>query len=195
MDARRQHAFTLLEMLAVVLIMGLIAGIVLPGFGVTSGQALDDGARRLSSDLEFARQRTVMTGVPHRVVLDLERAAWWVEWQPPPPEEEELSPAEEAASAPDGRPPIDLSPPRSSREGEFGPLPTQAGKPSRLDGETGFVGVETANGLLTGELVPLHFERDGSAEAARITLRDSSGLGVVLEVRPLADAVRVFDEE
>jgi type II secretion system protein H len=190
---RRQHAFTLLEMLAVVLIMGLVAGLVLPGLGFVSGQALDDSGRQLSSDLEFARQRTVMTGVPHRVMLDLDRAAWWVEWQPEPEEEEE-SLIDEASAPPSGRPPVDISPP-SSVGREFVALPTQAGRHHDLQADIVFAGVETADGSVERDRVSVLFERDGTAEPARITLRDQAGYGIVLEVRPLADAVRVFDAD
>lgn len=191
---RRAAAFTLLELLAVVLIVGLIAGLVLPGLGVTGDRGLDDRAGELAADLEFARQRSVMTGVRHRVVVDLDAGTWWVEWQrePPPPGGAETDAEPAPADRGPGRPPLDLSPPRAAPDA-FHPIPDETGRSGRLDPELFFASVLTAEGPVERERVAVEFERDGTAEATEITLRSrEGGAGRVLEVRPLADAVRVL---
>jgi hypothetical protein len=43
------------------------------------------------------------------------------------------------------------------------------------------------------ERVSVGFERDGSADPAQVTLVDPDGYALVLDVRPLADAVVVRD--
>lgn len=188
---RRRAAFTLLEMLAVLVIIGLIAGIVIPNVGLTGAQALDDHARRLAADLEFARQRTVMTGIPHRLLLDLDTGSWQVEWLR---EDEEPAPEAGAAGAPaTGRQGLDLAPPARAR-GAFEPLPSAVGRAERLDEGIVFAGVGTPDGVISEDQVAVTFERDGTAEPAEIVLRGAGGAGVVLEVRPLADAVRIRDE-
>ncbi len=72
--------FTLIEMLAVVAILALVIGLALPNFGLRSRRATQDEAKQLAANLEFARQRSVMTGVPHRLVIDVEGGSYWLEW-------------------------------------------------------------------------------------------------------------------
>jgi len=177
----------------VLVIIGLIAGIVIPNVGLTAAQSLDDHARRLAADLEFARQRTVMTGVPHRLLLDLDTREWQVEWQHAEEEAEEGAAPEPPDAPVVGRQGLDLSPPARAA-GEFVPLPSVVGRAERLDEGIFFAGVATSSGVVTEDRVAVTFERDGTAEPAEITLRGPSGAGVVLEVRPLADAVRIRDE-
>ncbi len=187
MSARRA-GFTLLEMLAVVMIIGLISSLVLPGLGFATARTLDDQAQALAAGLEFARQRSVMTAVPHRIVLDLDAEAWWVEWQPAPeaPDTEAVEEAERES----GR--IDLSPP-PTQASEFVPLESGAGRRTRLPDGVYLASVDTPEGVVGRERVAVAFERDGSADPAEITLLGEGGSARVLQVRPLADAVRILD--
>jgi type II secretion system protein H len=186
--ATRRAGFTLLEMLAVVMIIGLISSMVLPGFGFATARALDDQAQELAAGLEFARQRTVMTAVPHRVVLDLDAQAWWVEWQPAP--EAPDAAAVDEAERKSGR--IDLSPP-ATQASEFVALASGAGRRARLPDGVFLVSVSTPEGVVERERVAVAFERDGSADPTEITLLEEGGTVRVLQVRPLADAVRILD--
>ena len=68
---RSAHGFTLIEMIAVVAIMALLIALVAPGLGTLSGRRLQHTAEALAGSLELARQRTVITGIPHRVRIDL----------------------------------------------------------------------------------------------------------------------------
>jgi type II secretion system protein H len=184
----RRAGFTLLEMLAVVMIIGLISSLVLPGFGFATARALDDQAQELAAGLEFARQRTVMTAVPHRVVLDLDAQAWWVEWQPAP--EVPDAAAVDEAERKSGR--IDLSPP-PTQASEFVALASGAGRRARLPDGVFLASVSTPEGVVERERVAVAFERDGSADPTEITLLEEGGTARVLQVRPLADAVRILD--
>ena len=51
----RQRAFTLIELLAVLLIMGLVAGITLPNLSFRSERIVLGVAQDLASDLSFTR--------------------------------------------------------------------------------------------------------------------------------------------
>jgi type II secretion system protein H len=192
---RRRAGFTLIEILAVVLLIALIAMIVAPGLGFTAAQALDDHARTLAADLEFARQRSVMTGVPHRVRLDLDAGTWRLEWEvaaedEPEPEEEPEPFATGVLGVARGT--LDLAPPRRP-ERAFLPLPAGTGRQARLDPAVFLARVATGEGVVDRGSVGVAFAPDGTADPAEIVLRDESGFGVVLEVRALADAVRVRD--
>jgi len=186
-------------MLAVVVIIGLVSALVLPRVGIIGARSLDDQAAKLAADLEFARQRTVMTSIPHRVLLDLERGTWRLEWRPPAEDDAEGGGggpagfgAGEAREARGGRVAVDLTPPRRERS-EFEPLPTSYARRAELGTEVFFGAVETATGPVTRGEVSIAFARDGTAEPATIRLEELGGFAVELEVRPLADAVVVRD--
>ncbi len=189
-ERRRGGAFTLIELLAVVLILGLVAGLVLPNLGLLSTLALGDQARHLAADLEFARQRTVMTGIRHRMLLDLDRGAWWLEWEVA--DDSLAEPAAPEPSAPGASRLIDLSPPRAAALA-FRPLPSGLGRPSLLDDDLYFTGVETTAGRIESGQVFVTFARDGAAEPTVVGLGTENGEELRLEILPLADAVQVRD--
>jgi prepilin-type N-terminal cleavage/methylation domain-containing protein len=196
MSARRAQStsgFTLLEMLAVVLIMGLVASLVIPGVGARSSRQLRDQANHLANDLEFARQRTVMTAVPHRLLLDLDGAAYRVEWLVNDAESTgEPPPAPDLDAELSGQKKIDLTPPRGS-ERSFRPLPTQLGRTVVLADGIEFAGVETDQGPVEQGAVAITFSRDGTVDPTTVMLMDSSGHRVALELAPLDEAVLVRD--
>jgi type II secretory pathway pseudopilin PulG len=180
-------------MLAVVLIMGLVASIVIPAVGARSARQLRDQANHLANDLEFARQRTVMTAIPHRVFLDLDGAAYRVEWYvnedeavdketPPPDLDAELS----------GQKRLDLRPPRE-QERSFHPLPTGLGRTVLLTDGIEFGSIVTNQGPVDRGAVTITFARDGTVDATTIVLLDASGHRIALEVAPLDEAVVVRD--
>lgn len=182
---RGRAGFTLLELAAVVVIMVLLVGMVLPSLGVGARRALDGEAEGLRADLELARQRAIATGTPHRLALDLDDASFRLElWANAAPETEPADP----------RAPIDLSPPRPAG-GSFEPVPTQQGRPRLLDEDVFIAWVETAEGEVDDGVASVAFFEDGSATAARIRLETHAGEGVELEVLPLADSVRVHAVE
>lgn len=188
--------FTLIELLAVVLILGLLASIALPTLGVRTGRLLHDEARRLAADLEFARQQTVLTGVPYRVFIDLEGEAWRVEWYVT--EAEALGLTQDAAAAPAGaagdEERIDLAPPRGG-ERAFYPVPSELGRVEGLEPEIRFAAVRTPTGLVTGGNVVVAFAPDGTADPSAIALADESGHRVIVDVEPLEESVRVRDDD
>ena len=181
-------------MIAVILIMGLLIALVAPGIGTLSGRRLKSTAEALSAGLELARQRTVMTGVPHRLYLDLDAASWRLEsWVS---EAEELG-EEEAAPAPldvRGETPLDLRAPRGP-ERSFRPLPGRLGRDEALDPSLAFAGVQTDEGFAERGEAAVEFATDGTAPYTEILLDDDSGRRVAIEVLPLAESVRGVDAE
>jgi type II secretion system protein H len=189
----RASGFTLIEILAVVLIMGFVATLVIPAVGARSSAALRNQANHLANDLEFARQRTVMTAVPHRLLLDLDGAAYRVEWlvteaealgqdAPGPDLDAELS----------GQKKLDLKPPRGE-ERSFHPLPTQLGRTVVLADGIEFASVDAGQGPVGRGAVSITFDRDGTVDPTTIVLTDGSGHSMALDLAPLDEAVVVHD--
>lgn len=182
MRERRQAGFTLIELAAVVVVIALLYGFVLPNLGIGSRRALDGEAEGLRADLELARVRAIATGAPHRIAIDIDRARFHMERfeNAPPP----------TAEARDPREPLDLAAPRPAA-GSFEPLPTRHGRVRKF-GDGVFVSlVETAEGPADQGTVAVAFWQDGSATPARIRLMNDSGDELELEILPLADSVRV----
>jgi len=175
----------------VVLIFALMAAFVLPRIGMFRGRALREQALTLAADLELARTRAQILGVPHRVLLDLDGRAWRMDWLVTEAEARgEVAPDTVKASSRDER--LDLTPPRGETP-EFRPVPLTFGHAMTLAADVTSVRVETSEGPLTRGAVPISFERDGSAEPLVVVFADDAGHAVALEVEALEEEVQVRD--
>ena len=191
---RLSTGFTLIEMLAVVAMIALVIGVALPNFGVRSKRAMEDEAKQLAASLEFARQRSVMTGVPHRVVIDVERGDYWLEWlvseaRALGEEEAEDRPVYEVGDLRE----IPMAPPAAAVRG-YHALPGELGRTSAVREIVRIDGIETAGGFLERGRGHIVFERDGTTESSRILLSDQDGHSIGIEVAPFADTVRIRHE-
>jgi type II secretion system protein H len=191
----RDAAFTLLEILAVVAIFALLAGLALPNFSGLHARNLKHQARRIVAQIELARQRAIVTGTPHRLFIDVDGAAYRIESLTAEDEADGEGETDEMAtdafaSSAAGGVSIDLTAPRAA-ERTFRPLPGTLGRFTLLDESIEFAGIETTGGWVDGGETFLRFERDGSADATTIVIEHESGMSVTLEVLPLADTVRV----
>jgi prepilin-type N-terminal cleavage/methylation domain-containing protein len=188
---KAERAFTLIEMLAVVLIMALLMSFFVPNLGASRGAAMLSEARKLAAHLELARQRAVMTGKIHRVLIDLESGGYRLEWYV-----NDADVSGEALVAPgpvDLAAPLDLTPSTGSGR-EFAPIPTSLGDFEWIDERFYFDGVESADGWVEGGEVEVRFQRDGTADASDIVLMDADDRAILLEVRPFLEVVRIIDE-
>ena len=190
---RRAGAFTLIEMLAVVAIFALMASFVIPNLGTLGSRALQSEAQRIAGQLELARQRTIVTGVPHRIWLDLDDASYRLEWLVSETDiDEEATPAAPTLD-PDGAPLLSLAPSREAA-GQYRPLPGQFGRDRFLKTGLFIAGLETPEGWIDGGEAFIAFDRDCTTFYTAIVLEDESGRSVTLDVLPLAEAVRIRDE-
>lgn len=188
-----RRGFTLIETLAVVAILALAAVIVLPNLAALGERRLRHAAQRLAAELELARQRAVVTGVPHRVLFDLENGLYRIEW---------LGDAEEEALPVAAALEYDTShgsemPLRAPLQTaiEFTPVPDSFGTFHDFDGDVFVAGLETSYGWITEGMPDVVFERDGSAAYTEIVLEERGGARQILAVLPLDDAVRFVDDE
>ncbi|MCZ6783691.1 MAG: prepilin-type N-terminal cleavage/methylation domain-containing protein [Proteobacteria bacterium] len=192
-DASRRRGFTLIEIMAVVLIMGLLASFVGPNFEALRRRRLQDAGERLAAQLELERHRSLVTGVPHRVLVDLDEVAYRVEWlgggESGLPVRVDLESLDLRGASP-----LPLAaPPRRNRE--FEPIPGLFGRFERLPDPLVFAGLETLQGWTSRGESTIDFFGDGSASPAEIVIEDASGDRIVLAVLPLDDAVRFIDED
>ena len=193
-QSTERAGFTLIEMLAVVAIFALMASFVIPNLGAFSSRALRHRAERIASQLEFARQRSVMTAIPHRVVIDIDAGSYRVEWLTTENRAAGLpAPAEPVDLDLRGNTPLPLAAPREAMRA-YRPLPGMLGRNSYLEPELAVGGIETAEGWIDGGEVSVAFDRDGTTTYTAIVLDSDAGGSLTLDVLPLADAVRIRDE-
>lgn len=181
-----RHGFTLIELLAVLMIFGLLASVAVPNFGLRSGRELVARSKRLAGDLEFARQRAVMTGLPHRVVFDLDAGVYWLEWRPHP---EEPEPSAGGSGPPTDPSLLSLAPPERQLA-EFRPMAGSLGEVTGLGELVQLAELENAEGRVRRGSFEILFEGDGTTDPAWVHLEDDRGSALTLEVAPLADTVR-----
>src|SRR5438067_9722696 len=67
---QKHRAFTLIEMLAVIVIMGIAAGIVIPQIGSRDDLRTASAAREVMADLIYAQNRAISTQLKHYVHFD-----------------------------------------------------------------------------------------------------------------------------
>jgi len=195
LDGKRAlSGFTLIEVLAVVAIFALLAGLLAPRVGAITGRDLQESAKRLRARLDLARQRAALTGIPHRVLVDIDSSSYRVEWKGS--EDAELDAPPEPAPELDlhGNSPIPMTPPLAELL-DYRPLPGASGRFERVASSVLIAGVETAAGYQSRGEAAIEFDFDGSADGTSLYLDDESGRTLVLDVLPLADTVRIHAEE
>lgn len=210
----RPAGFTLIEMMAVITLIGMIFALGIPRLSSQRWRALGNAAESIAASLEYARQRAVMTGVPHRLLVDLEDGGWRVEWYvseqralaavsgdagalgaggglPSLAALSNAAPGGAADGEPDPNAPIDLHPP-IREDLDYYPVPSKLGSFSWLaeNDELYFVGLESPEGWIEGGDVQIVFDTDGSTDFVLLEIADADDRHMTLEIEPMLDRVR-----
>lgn len=185
-----RSGFTLIEMMAVVVIMGFMLALVIPNLGFSRASALRDQARTVAAQIELTRQLAIVTGKPHRLLVDIDTGVFSIERFGENADEEEASDAPVPKVGPRT---FDLAPP-VEKERDYYPLQGHFTRGDNLDPDFRFQGLETSEGWFEDGLVQIVFERDGTTDSAELVIGDDDGRLIVLEVRPLLDRVSIRDE-
>jgi len=128
------------------------------------------------------------------VWIDLDSASYRLEWIASDPEAPAPPPTETADLELRGETPLPLEAPRDTTLA-FRPLPGNLGRDEVLAESLAFRSVETPTGLTQQGEVAIEFAPDGTADATTVLLDDDSGHALLIDVLPLAEAVRVSDAE
>jgi len=166
---------------------------LVPNLSALDARALRNQAEQLVATIDFGRQRSVMTGVQHRLSVDLDAGLYQLEWlqSDGPVEAEEV--AEDAAPGTQ-QGSIQLSAP-PAQELAYTAIPGIFGKLSELSEDAEITGVETPGGWVDLGEAYVYFERDGTSSFTTIVLAGNEGRELSIEILPLADTVRIIDEE
>ena len=196
MAARSQRGFTLIEILAVVAILALVAAFVVPNLGGFRMRALRGEAQQLAGHLELARQRAIMTGVPHRVWLELDQSEYRLEWLSQDPGSTGRSEVEAPSEELDlnGNTPLEFAAPPGPLL-DYQPIPGNFGRTQVVAEPFYFEAVETPTERVERGEVSIDFARDGSADYTEIYLQDAQGDQITLDVHPLDDRVRIHRDD
>jgi prepilin-type N-terminal cleavage/methylation domain-containing protein len=184
--------FTLLEILAVLLIAGLLMSVMLPNFGAVQAHKLRNSAEQIVERIDFGRQRAVMTGVPHRLAIDLDSGTYQLEWQGERPADKK-KPAKPSLDS-DVEMQLSLAPPPAT-ERSFETLQGPLGKLETLGRGIEFAWIETPGGETDFGEAHITFEGDGTSSYTLLVLDEPGGRELALEILPLAEMVRILDEE
>ena len=192
------RGFTLIEIIAVIAIMGMVFAIGIPRLSTSKVRELRSEAEGIAASLEFARQRAIMTGVPHRVFIDLAEGGYRIEWLVDEARafeavaDADIEFADSIDDGPRDQNPqlIDFYPPTRDQR-DYYPIPSrQLGSFTWLADARYFVGLDSSSGWIEGGDVEIVFDADGTTEYSLLEIADASDNHLTLEIEPLLDRVR-----
>jgi prepilin-type N-terminal cleavage/methylation domain-containing protein len=198
----RRAGFTLIEIIAVVAIIAMVFALGVPRLGGRSFDPLHNEAEEIADRLRFARQRAVMTGVPHRLLIDLEEGGYLIEWYVTEDRAfgrgdggggglADLFAAATELEEDEG-PVLDMVPPRKRDALDYYPIPNPSMGTFRwLDDTLYFVGVEGPTGWVESGDFGIVFFADGTTEPLALEIADADDARLTLEVEALLERVRV----
>ena len=179
---RRSSGFTLLEILIVISLMALFAGLYVGGLGAMLPFEIRSASRALAGDLGYASQRAVTSGELHRWVVDLDEQAFRLE--------ELHRETPDTAALPTHAELLDLAPPIEVTE--FRPVENSYGNWRRLDEGAVWIDRVRVGDVDVGQgVIGIRFAPDGGADPAELFLEDDGGRRFALRILAFTGEIRV----
>ena len=166
--------------------------LTLPNFGALQSHNLWNSAEQIVERVDFGRQRAVMTGIPHRLTVDLDAGTYKLEWQRK--DSAKAARAAKSATEPGINAPFSLAPPPVT-ERNFEAVPGPLGRLETLDKGIEFAWIETPTSDVDFGEAFITFEGDGTSSYTILVLSEPGGGELALEILPLAETVRILDED
>lgn len=160
--ARDARAFTLLEMLLAVMILGILVSVAIPSAGGSFHHlSVKDAALTMASNIRYAQAYAVHHGRPVRLQVDKEKATYQLETLTG------VGPAQ-----------------------QYTPLPFPAGGVFELPRNVKFQSLEVAGGSPAADTVTFLFEPDGRSQTGSIRIAGRNSAFDVIIGQAKADAVQ-----
>lgn len=201
-----RRGLTLIEVVIGLTIAALLAAVSVMGVGAITDAELKSTAVMISGAMKQSYDRAIMQQRTQRLVIDIDKSLWWVEYSATPfalsrerLTGEKGASSEGPAEAEDSRSRFDEEKTEVEALLEGGSASfvadadIDAGKPTRLPGEIVFKKVWTGHQeeAFTSGTAYVHFFKSGQAEAALIELGEDSEEVITLEVQPLSGRVKM----
>ena len=166
--------------------------LTLPNFSALQSHKLRQSAEQIVERIDFGRQRAVMTGIPHRLAVDLDAGTYKLEWQGEG--STNTTRAAKPATEPGINAPLSLAPPPAA-ERSFEAVPGPLGRLETLGRGVEFAWIETPTSDVDFGEAFITFEGDGTSSYTMLVLNEPGGGELALEILPLAETVRILDED
>ncbi len=189
--SRTARGFTLVELLVVISVIALLAGLAAPAVGTLTGANARDAAGRLAGAMRYLYDTAALRHTTCRLAIDLEKREWWPECAQGAAtvgREEEVSPAELERRFP-GEKAAELR--ALLARGACGKYTDRLVDKRALPGNAKFgaVHVEGRRDATEG-VVYVHFFAGGQAQRAWVPVVDGSNAYTVV-VEPFTGRARV----
>jgi type II secretion system protein H len=180
-SSRRSAAFSLIELIVVVMLIGVMAALIVPRMqGTYEDALLRATGRKLVDATSLAHSQAITVNAAHRVRIDAASNRYLVERAV---RDAERGPAfVPVRNVPGGEGSLDARITIEIRRGAGG-FPTSNSGPSPVFTKDEAMTSETGRGIV--------FYPDGTAEPAEILLRDREGFGLALRISPVTGRVKL----